>query len=140
MALASLGKSLCSAISNNINLNCAAATSLSLIAELSIFRNDLQDLPVWFSRMGVASYSIDTAVNGIIAALLVLKLIAVHREDTRSSPASCPRNLISMPSLLMETGMFMFIGQLVFVILFKLQNPGFNSIASPMIMIYVRYH
>ena len=140
LALASLGTSLCSAISNNVNPSCAAATSLSLVAELSLFRNDPQNLPAWFFPIGIASFSISSGVNAIVAGLLCLKLIAVHREVTHSLPAlSLRSNLLPMTSLLLETGVFLFMGQLVFVVLFGLQNPGFNSIGSPMIMIYVRY-
>lgn len=142
LALASFGKSPCSANSNNINPRCAAATSLSLVAELSLSRlgNDPQNLPAWFFPIGVASFSLSTAVTAIVAGLLVLKLIAVDLEVTGSlSLRRLGSNLLSMTSLT-EIGIFMFMSQLAWVVLFKLQNPGFNSITGSMIMIYVRHH
>ena len=140
LALASLGKSSCSANSDNINPRCAAATSLSLVAELSFSRNDPQNLPVWFFPIGVVSFSLSAAVTAIVAGLFVIKLIAVDLEVTGSlSLRRLGSNLLSMTSL-MEIGIFMFMGQLAWVVLFKLQNPGFNSITGPMIMIYVRHH
>ena len=119
-----------------------AATSLTLVVQLSLFRNDLQNVnpPTWFFPMGVASFSLSLTVNTIVTGLLVLKLVLLHREIRRSLPDSSTHkgyDLLPVISVLIESGMFTFIGQLVWVVLFRLQSPGFNAVGSPITMIYV---
>jgi len=117
------------------------ATSLTLVVQLSLFRNDLQNVnpPTWFFPMGVASFSLSLTVNTIVTGLLVLKLVLLHREIRRSLPDSSTHkgyDLLPVISVLIESGMFTFIGQLVWVVLFRLQSPGFNAVGSPITMIY----
>lgn len=117
------------------------ATSLGLVAELSLLQNDLlnPNIPTWFFPMGVASFSLSLTVNTIVTGLLVLKLILLHREVTNALPTSSIRRgneLLPIISLLVESGMFTFMGQLVWVVLFRLQNTGLNSVGSPITMIY----
>ena len=119
-----------------------AATSLTLVVQLSLFRNDLQNVnpPTWFFPMGVASFSLSLTVNTIVTGLLVLKLVLLHREIRHSLPDSSTHkgyDLLPVISVLIESGMFTFIGQLVWVVLFRLQSPGFNAVGSPITMIYV---
>ncbi|KAF8801570.1 hypothetical protein BYT27DRAFT_7198123 [Phlegmacium glaucopus] len=116
------------------------ATSLSLVAELSVLRSDPHNIPPWFLPMGVASFSLSLTVNTIVTGLLVLKLVLLHREVTRALPTSSihrgGQGLFPLISILIESGMFTFIGQLVWVVMFRLQNTGFNSVGSPITMIY----
>ena len=146
LALLSFGKSPCSAISNDINPSCASATSLIMVGEVYfvLFSPLILALPAWYHAVGVARSSLYAAGNAVICGLLVLNLSTVHRGVARSSPASRLGSLVTALLLFVETGMLLFLGQVICVILFGLENEsaGYFSIQGPLIMIYVRssYH
>ena len=146
LALVSFGKSPCSAISNDINPSCASATSLTLDGEYGFLLKEPQVafLPTWYYPLGVATSSLYAAGNAVICGLLVLNLSTVHRGVARSSPASRLGSLMTALLLFVETGMLLFLGQVICVILYGLQSEsaGIASFQGPLIMIYVRssYH
>ena len=113
LALVTFGKSPCSAISNDLNPSCASATSLSLVGELGSSPNDPSFLPAWYYPVGVVTSSLYAAGNAVISGLLLLNLSKVHRGVARSSLASRLGRPMTALFLFVETGMLLFVGQVV---------------------------
>jgi len=112
-------------------------TSMTLVIELGTGRAHPETYvyPAWFFQVGVASFSVSLAVNALVTGLLVLKLILIHRELTRTAVGPT-RDLRPLISFLVESGMFTFVGQLIWVVLFKLQDTGRNSMDSTVTILY----
>lgn len=92
--------------------------------------------PVWFFPLGVASFSISAFVNFVVSGLLVLRLVLTHYELKREGTLDYSQALLPLITILVESGIFTFVGQIVWTVLFGLQNTGFNSINGPITMIY----
>ncbi|KDR77490.1 hypothetical protein GALMADRAFT_1326228 [Galerina marginata CBS 339.88] len=90
--------------------------------------------------MAVGSFSISLAVNAIVTSLLVLKIVLLHRElggsGLRTEGMYELRPLIS---IIIESGMFTFVAQTIWVVFVRLEidgNTGFGAVISPTTMIY----
>jgi len=104
------------------------ATGITLVIVIS-----RKVVPDWVTQFYVASFSISLAVNSVVTGLLILKLVLMLRESSFGSTKFTLRRLIP---LIFETGLLTFIGQLTWVVLIKLGNPGLNTIFAPLTMIY----
>lgn len=102
---------------------------------------DLSHLPSWVIPLAVSSICISLALNAIVTGLLVLRIVLVHMESRRSMSDAERRahDLSPAISILVETGMVTFVCQLLFVIIFALQETSAIIIGSPMIMLYVSF-
>ena len=144
LALVTFGKSPCSAISNDLNPSCASATSLSMDGELGVLPFDPLFLPAWYYLVGVVTSSLYAVGNAVISGLLLLNLRTVHRGAARSSPASRLGSPMTALLLFVETGMLLFVGQVVNAILYSFQyeSAGIAAFGGLMVMIYVSssYH
>ncbi|KJA17775.1 hypothetical protein HYPSUDRAFT_70411 [Hypholoma sublateritium FD-334 SS-4] len=106
-------------------------TDIVLVAELGLFGPASRAAPDWFTKLGTASFSISLATNAIVTAVLVAKLIMVHRELTGDGYAH--GHYISVViAMLIESGALTFVAQLIWVVLFSLQNvsSGFNAVGN----------
>ena len=113
------------------------ATCLGLTIELIIFGLTGGAPPVWFFPLGVASFSISAFLNLVVSGLLVLRLVLTHYELKREGSLGYSHNLLPLITILVESGIFTFVSQVIWTVLFGLQNPGFNSINGAITMIYV---
>lgn len=109
------------------------------MAELGVFGPASRNPPDWFTKMGTASFSISLATNTIVTAILILKLIMVHRElDSLGGQADYLNTVVS---ILIESGALTFISQLIWVVLFSLQDvtTGFDAVGAVTALACVRY-
>lgn len=97
-------------------------------------------LPAWWFKMALGSFSISLCVNAAVTGLLVLKIVLLHRAFVKSGTRT--RRLYDLRpliSILIESGMFTFVAQTIWVIFVRLQsdgNPGFSAVVTPTTMIY----
>ncbi|KAF8868255.1 hypothetical protein CPB84DRAFT_1809153 [Gymnopilus junonius] len=105
-------------------------TDIVLVAELGVFGPAPRNPPDWFTKLGTSSFSISLATNTIVTAILVLKLLIVHRELEGSGVKG--DYLSTVVSILIESGALTFISQLIWVVLFSLQNitTGFDAVGA----------
>jgi hypothetical protein len=97
-------------------------------------------IPGWFAPIGLVSFSVSLAVNAIFTGLLVFKIakaspgLALRREHGRGI-----QDFRSLISMLVESGLVLFIVQLVWVICFKFraESDAFTLISGPITIIYV---
>ncbi|KAF8808529.1 hypothetical protein BYT27DRAFT_7337756 [Phlegmacium glaucopus] len=116
------------------------ATSLTLVGELVIIGKTKQfsDTPAWFTPVGTLSFSLSLAVNAIFTSLLVFKIIKASLAFRRS----CVRNprgkndFLPLISMLIESGVVLFVVQLLWVVFFSLDSNAFYLLSGPVPMIY----
>jgi hypothetical protein len=110
---------------------------LVIVVELCRFKT----VPPWIISLGISSICISLALNALVTGLLVLRITLVHRQSCRAM-AQDGRRLFDLQvspvvSILIETGMMTIVSQLIFVIVFGLQNACAIVVGSPMVMVYV---
>jgi hypothetical protein len=97
-------------------------------------------VPNWFLRMALGSFSISLCVNAVVTGLLVLKIVRIHRELVSIGPRTRGMyNLRPLISIIIESGMFTFVAQTLWVVFVRLEsdgNTGFGAVDSPTTMIY----
>jgi len=110
------------------------ATSLALVGELRVLgeAHQFSDPPRWFTPIGVLSFSLSLVVNAIFTGLLVFK-IAKASLASNSHGKNSLRPLLSM---LIESGVILFVVQLMWVIFFSTANTGFYVFGGPITMVY----
>lgn len=112
--------------------------TLVVVVEMCRF----ETVPPWIIILAISSICISLALNAIVTGLLVLRIILIHRQ-CRHAMTQADRRLYDIQVspvilILIETGMMTFVSQLVFVIVFGLQNASAIVVGSPMVMVYVR--
>lgn len=102
-----------------------------LVVGLSYFGPTPRNRPDWYTQLGTTSFSISLATNTIVTAILILRLVMVHRE-VRKIVVGRNHYLVEIVAMLIESGALTFISQLIWVVLFSLQNisTGFDAIAA----------
>ena len=113
---------------------------LVIVVEMCRFETVL-GVPPWTISLAISSICISLALNALVTGLLVLRITLVHRQ-TRRAMAQADQRLYDLQvspviSILIETGMITFVSQLIFVIVFGLQNACAIAVGSPMVMVYV---
>lgn len=82
--------------------------------------------------------AISLAVNAIVSTLMIVRIYRVHRKTQSFSSSSHRAKLSSVVTVLVEAALFQFSAQLVLVVLFTIDHPGFSLMVGPVTMIYVR--
>jgi len=102
-----------------------------LVVGLSYFGPTPRNRPDWYTQLGTTSFSISLATNTIVTAILILRLVMVHRE-VHKIVVGRKHYLVEIVAMLIESGALTFISQLIWVVLFSLQNisTGFDAIAA----------
>lgn len=108
---------------------------LVIVVEMCRF----ETVPPGTISLGTSSICISLALNALVTGLLVLKNPLVHRQCRRAM-AQDGRRLYDLQvspviSILIETGMMTFVSQLIFIIVFGLQNGSAIVVGSPMVMV-----
>lgn len=93
--------------------------------------------PGWFNPTAFLAFSLSLGVNAIFTGLLVYKIakasLALQHSQTRGR-----QDLTPLISMLIESGLVLFIAQLLWVICFSLENSSFNLVGGSVTMVYVR--
>ena len=91
-----------------------------------------------------AYFSLSLGVNTLVTALIVYRIITVT-NDIRGfgtgkvqAIAHGQRDLYPLISILIESGLMTFVGQLAQPIMFKFANFAFPLVRDPVVMLYVR--
>ncbi|KAF8808532.1 hypothetical protein BYT27DRAFT_7210776 [Phlegmacium glaucopus] len=113
---------------------------ISLVGELVILAKTQQfaDPPAWFTPIGILSFSLSLAVNAIFTGLLVFKIVksslAFRRSGARNPLAK--NDLLPLISILIESGVVLFVVELLWVVLFSLESNEFYLLGGPIAMTY----
>ena len=95
----------------------------------------------WFTPVGtpigLISLSVSLALNTILTGLLVFK-IAKASLALRATRARGMQDFTPLISVIVESGLVLFIVQLVLVISFSTESNAFDLITGPITIIYVR--
>jgi len=99
-------------------------------------QND-ENLPGWFDPVGILSFSVSLAVNSIFTGLLVFK-IAKASLALRHMHAGGIQDFTSLIAMLIESGLVLFMAQLIWVICFSVEgiSSAFNLVSGPITIIY----
>jgi hypothetical protein len=111
------------------------ATSLTLAAELAVLGPAEVIRPAWFDPVGILSFCLSLAVNTIFTGLLVFK-IAKSSMALRNTHTRGIQDLTPLISMLIESGLVLFLTQLIWLVTFSLETSVFNLVSGPVAMIY----
>jgi hypothetical protein len=100
---------------------------------------NVEILPRWFDPVGIVSFSVSLAVNSIFTGLLVFKIVKASLA-LQHTHARGIQDFTSLISMLIESGLVLFMVQLIWVICFSVESisNAFNLVSGPITMIYVR--
>ena len=93
--------------------------------------------PGWFNPIGILSFSLSLAVNAIFTGLLVFKIakasLSLQHTHAKGTPDFTP-----VISMLIESGLVLFMAQLIWVICFAIESSVYNLTSTSITMVYVR--
>ena len=103
-------------------------------------------LPAWYFSAVTAFFFLSLGVNALVTALIVYKIITVYHDirgfnaSNLPSQASAPgrRDLYPLISILIESGLITFVGQLTQSIMYKSATVAFPLVGGVVVMLYVR--
>ena len=90
----------------------------------------------WFYPLGTAAFSVSIAVNAIVAILLACKIFMNH-HDSQKNLKETVNPIRYILSVFNESGMLMLGCQIIWLVLFRLNEPAFFLVRGPIVMIYV---
>ena len=106
---------------------------------------DLADdlpLPDWYLSAVTAFFFISLGVNAVATALIVYRIMTVYNDirgfDTRLQVRAYGKNLNPLVSIVIESGLITFAGQLAQSIMYKSASAAFPLVGGSVVMLYVR--
>ena len=110
---------------------------------------DNMPLPNWYLPSVTAFFFLSLAVNSVTTALIVYKILTVYKEIRGSHNSNIQagaienlngrRDLNPLVSILIESGLITFVGQLAQCLMFRLASESvFPLISGVVVMLYVR--
>ena len=106
------------------------------------------NFPPWYQSAVTAFFCLSLGVNALVTALIIYKIITIYKDirargfNTSNVQTSTNRNeqshLYPLTSMLLESGLITFIGQLAQSIMYKTAGSGFLLIYGSIVMLYVR--
>lgn len=116
----------------------AEGASLVLIGGMALHGPQLaENRPRWYTPVGVLSFSVSLAVNAIFTGLLVFK-IAKSSLALQHTHARRIQDFTRVVSMLIESGLALFVGQMIWIICFSVESHAFALTGGSITMIYVR--
>ena len=103
-------------------------------------------LPDWYLAAVTAFFFLSLGVNALVTALIVYRIMTIYNEirgfNTSNIQASAHgngrRDLNPLISILIESGLITFVGQLAQSIMFRFAGDTFPLISGCVVMLYVR--
>ena len=94
----------------------------------------------WYYSIGSAAYSASLGVNAIIAILLAIKIYQFQRiaEQSLTVQKRKVHPVRRIISIFNDSGTLMLGCQIIWLVLFRRNNPAFFLVRGPIVMIYVR--
>ena len=103
-----------------------------------------QPLPDWYLSAVTAFFFVSLAVNTLVTSLIVYRIITVYNDirgfnnnSQTSAHGSGQRDLYPLISILIESGLITFVGQLAQSIMYKFATEAFPLIGGSVVMLYV---
>ena len=101
--------------------------------------------PPWYDSAVTVFFFLSLGVNTITTALIVYKIIHVYNEIRGFNPSNTgssthgkgQRDLYPLISILIESGLITFVGQLMQSIMYKTAPTAFPLIGGCVVMLYV---
>ena len=121
-------------------------TALTTLGFNIKFIVDNVDLPDWYFSAVTAFFFLSLGVNTLVTGLIVYKIVIVY-NDIRgfgisnvqtSTLGSGQRDLNPLISILIESGLITFVGQLTQSIMYKSASDAFPLVGGCVVMLYVR--
>ena len=127
---------------------CFIVTALTTLGFNIKIIADSVPLPDWYFSAVTAFFFLSLGVNTVATALIVYRIITIY-NDIRGfnissvkggTHGSGQHNLSPLISILIESGLITFVGQLTQSIMFKSANSAFPLVGGCVVMLYVRLH
>ena len=104
------------------------------------------DLPDWYFSAVTAFFFLSLGVNALVTAMIVYKIATTYRNIQGISSGNVrggahgngQRDLNPLVSIMIESGLITFVGQLVQSIMYKSANAAFPLVGGCVVMLYVR--
>lgn len=102
------------------------------------------DTPAWYFSAVTTFFALSLLVNALVTSLIVYRIVSVFHsiQEFNSSSSNTvgygQRDLSPIVSILIESGMITFVGQLAQSIMFKTANEIFPLIGGIVVMLFVR--
>ena len=128
---------------------CIIVTALTTLGFNIKIVADNVPLPNWYFSAVTAFFFLSLGVNAVVTALIVYRIITVFNDirgfnNFRSVQGSAHRNgqlnLSPLISILIESGLITFVGQLTQSIMYKSATFAFPLVSGCVVMLYVRPH
>jgi hypothetical protein len=87
----------------------------------------------WIHPLGIVAFSLSIAVNSVIAGLVSLKIFMDNISTIQKGGVNPFRLIVA---ILNESGMLMIGSQIIWLVLFRRQDPAFLLVRGPIVMIY----
>jgi uncharacterized membrane protein YjfL (UPF0719 family) len=107
------------------------------------FVADNAPIPDWYFSAVTAFFFLSLGVNTLVTALIVYKIMTLYNDirgiDTSNVQAIAHGNNLNLfVSILIESGLITFVGQLAQSIMYKSANFAFPLVGGCVVMLYVR--
>ena len=104
----------------------------------------VEPLPEWYFSAVTAFFFISLAVNALVTGLIVYRILNVYNDirgfnsnGHANAHGSGQRNLYPLISILIESGLITFVGQLAQSIMYKSASDAFPLVGGCVVMLYV---
>lgn len=116
------------------NSVCGLTVTIDLATILNAFVRTAKD---WWVPLGTAAMTLSLVVNALVSTLMISRIWYVYRQST-STVENAGGRLSWVASVLLESAIALFIAQLIYLVLYKLEHDAFALVAGPVTIIYVR--
>ena len=126
---------------------CLIVTAMTTLGfNVKFLLDNIVPPPEWYLSAVTAFFFLSLVVNAVATGLIVYKIVSVYRDirgfDTGSVQNSAHgngrRDLYPLISILVESGLITFVGQLAQTVLYKANNDAFPIVGGCVVMLYVR--
>ncbi|TEB31704.1 hypothetical protein FA13DRAFT_1791460 [Coprinellus micaceus] len=112
-----------------------ASAACGLAASISIGVTTGDDLAWWVSA-GSSWTILSLIANGVVSGLMIKRIYSIHQATKGVLFHSGRLDLAWVTTMLIESAVVLFVGQLVFVVLYRMNHPGWFIIALPVTCLY----
>ncbi|KAF8889858.1 hypothetical protein BD779DRAFT_1671621 [Infundibulicybe gibba] len=115
---------------------CGEFALVGLINTILSGKSDLDKLVSRILPTGIASFSISLGVNALTTLLIVGKITSISREVRPVLGSDSHHTFRIVIAMLIESGLLLFVSQLVYVVLFAIQHPALSLVSGAITHIY----
>ncbi|KAF8889850.1 hypothetical protein BD779DRAFT_1519265 [Infundibulicybe gibba] len=109
---------------------------VGLVDSLVLGNGNAAKLGARINPTGISAFSISLGANTLTTSLIVSKILLISREVRPVLGPDSHRSFRVVTAMLIESGLLLFVSQLIYVILFALGHPSYDFVAGPITQIY----